>query len=259
MNASGEQHRFALYIPSMDLLQPITLLPEEVAVGQAYTITNKKLIHRIRTVLRLTISDKFILFDATHHSTAMLLKSNDKRTLVIVLTQKSPHKVLKPAIHWLLPLLKRDAFEKALYSLTEMGATSIQPIFTTKTARTWGTKKDYARAHMIMVAASEQSKQFMIPTIHPVISLIDWGSESEAAKIFFDPSGVLLRDMLPQIEHSRDIIACTGPEGGLIEAEKDLLLKAGFVSCALTPTILRASQAVAVGLGVLRSYIRVPQ
>ena len=47
-----------------------------------------------------------------------------------------------------------------------------------------------------------------------------------------------------------------GPEGDLTHEEKQFVDDHGFIFCKLTPTIMRAHQAVAVGLGVLRSMLR---
>lgn len=51
------------------------------------------------------------------------------------------------------------------------------------------------------------------------------------------------------------IIACAGPEGDLTYEEKMQLTEDGFAFCALTPTVLRAQQAIAIGLGAIRSYL----
>jgi RsmE family RNA methyltransferase len=47
-----------------------------------------------------------------------------------------------------------------------------------------------------------------------------------------------------------------GPEGDLTDQEKVLLKQNGFIFCALTPTILRACEAIALGAGVVRSILR---
>jgi 16S rRNA U1498 N3-methylase RsmE len=47
-----------------------------------------------------------------------------------------------------------------------------------------------------------------------------------------------------------------GPEGDFTLEEKELLKKHNFIAAQLTPTILRAQQAVAISLGVVRSFFR---
>ncbi len=128
----------------------------------------------------------------------------------------------------MLPLLKREAFESALYTLCEMGATSIQPLITQKSRTNWDSEKDFARVLTTMRAAA-------------------------GTKIFFDPAGMPLKQML-SLPMTGPLYGCVGPEGGLTPEEKEHLKALGFVFCRLTPTVLRARQAVAVGLGILRSY-----
>lgn len=160
-----------------------------------------------------------------------------------------------------MPLLKREAFEEALYSLTELGAHTIQPLLTKKTVRLFGAEREMTRCQKILRAAAEQSKQFVIPTLLPIIPLDLWllkPSLPDTIKIFFDPEGLPLYQVIETMKQKKGstIIACAGPEGDLTYEEKLMLNDQGFLFCALTPSILRAQQAVAVGLGSLRSLLR---
>jgi RsmE family RNA methyltransferase len=236
-------HRFSLYLPDL----------EEVKGSQA--ITDQTLMHRIKAVLRLGVGDQCILFDNTHHALVSIKETSTKLVRVEFLS-KEPHRTLSPEIHWLLPTLKREAFEEALYSLTEMGATSIQPLFTLKTQRSWGSEKDYARAKNIMRAAAEQSKYYVMPTLYPVCDLKEWKMAQGVQGIFFDTEGVFLKDLLNQIGSQTSFIGCVGPEADLTPDEKADLKRKGFLFCALTPTVLRAKQAVTLSIGLLRSFYR---
>jgi 16S rRNA (uracil1498-N3)-methyltransferase len=211
------------------------------------------LFHRLHQVLRINRGEQVILFDGTHQVLATITDYRQK-TVYFSLDTKVVIPRLRPEIHWLLPLLKREAFEQAVYSLCEMGVTSIYPIKTAKATRAWGSVKDYARARTIMIAAAEQAKQFTLPVLYPVIELTTWSATGE--KIFFDPEGTPLRETLGTLKPASPIYCMTGPEGDLTEEEKSYLTEQGFVFCALTPTVLRAQQAIAVGLGILRSYVR---
>jgi 16S rRNA U1498 N3-methylase RsmE len=46
-----------------------------------------------------------------------------------------------------------------------------------------------------------------------------------------------------------------GPEGDLAATEKTELKRAQFTFCALTPTVLRAVDAIRIGAGMLRSLL----
>ena len=231
------KHLFAVYVPSLDV-------PPPYAFGS-------DLLHRCKNVLRLKPGQQVIIFDNSHQSLATI-QEYQKKSITVLLEDKVPLVGLKPEIHWLLPLLKREAFEHSLYSLCEMGATSIYPVVTAKTCRSWGSEKEYARAQTIMIAAAEQAKQFVVPKIHPVTELLQWHQEGD--KIFFDPEGVPLRQMLVDASFNGPLYGCVGPEGDLTIEEKAYLKEQGFLLCALTPTVLRARQAVALGVGIVRSY-----
>ena len=65
--------------------------------------------------------------------------------------------------------------------------------------------------------------------------------------------------VLEQIEHEKPetIVLSFGPEADLTDDERELLYQNQFVACALTPTVLRATQALVVALGALRSGSRI--
>lgn len=111
-----------------------------------------------------------------------------------------------------------------------------------------------------MIAAAEQSKQYALPQVLPIIPLEMWLMKAQVPatiKLFFDPQGIPLRDAFALIEQQKihRLIALAGPEGDLTYEEKLMVTDQGFVFCALTPTVLRAQQAVAIGLGALRSLL----
>lgn len=253
MKTFESAHEFALYCP---------LVSELAHDSQAdiYQLSDPELVQRIVTVLRLEKGDTIILFDSLLHVKATIVGFDGRRSITIQLHDIEKNKRLTPEIQWLLPLLKREAFEEALYSLCELGATSVQPVLTQKTTRFWAGEKEGLRAQRIMIAAAEQSKQFVMPFVHPIIPLelcVIQSLQPAVVKLFFDPAGIPLREAVAIIESQRihHIIACTGPEGDLTYEEKLLLTDQGFIFCALTPTILRAQEALVVGLGALRSLL----
>ena len=77
----------------------------------------------------------------------------------------------------------------------------------------------------------------------------------DAKKVFFNIDGKPAFDLLKHVHenHIKKIMLIFGPEGGLTEEEITLLKSDNFEFYALTPTVLRSVEAVAVGLGSLRS------
>lgn len=253
MKSFGTSHEFAFYF------QAVSDIEKEKRLD-VYQLIDPELVHRIGAILRLEKGERIILFDNHFHVKATIAGFDGKRSITLALYELERNKRLTPDIHWLLPLLKREAFEEALYSLCELGATSIQPVLTQKTTRFWAREKEELRSKKIMIAACEQSKQFVLPFVHPIIPLEIWLMKNHpplVAKLFFDPSGMPLREAISLIEGQKmqEIVACAGPEGDLTYEEKLMLTDHGFIFCALTPTILRAQEALVVGLGALRSFL----
>jgi RsmE family RNA methyltransferase len=242
---SLDSHCFALHVTNLNLSH----LPHEKK--KVYRSTDGAFIHRVKTILRLKEDDTVLLFDSSHHTMAFLKKVSPHE-LIFLVDGLEANVSLQRAITWWLPLFKKEAFEEALYSLTEMGVQFIQPLKTKKAARAWGSPKDYARAQAVMIAACEQSKQFNVPVLYPVKELADCATEGTSLKLFFDATGESLIWVLKD-HREIPITACVGPEGDLTVDEKNYLKEHGFIFCKLTSTVLRAQQAVAVGLGILRS------
>ncbi len=76
-------------------------------------------------------------------------------------------------------------------------------------------------------------------------------------KIYFDPTGESLSDIIARVKKisPTSIIVMVGPEGDLTDQEKEQLRQEKFLFCALTPTVLRSSQAIALGSGIIRSTL----
>ncbi len=244
------KHEFALWYSGAALLND---------ADQKYLLQDEDLTHRLINVLRVAVDDSVLLFDATHHILCTVVSVTKKGVMVQALERRENFP-LKPAIIWLLPLLERDSFEEALYALAAMGATEIQPVITEKSRRNWGAEKEYDRALRIMIAAAEQSKQFALPRIHAPLELTAAVRHATGAKIFFDASGAPTYEVVTQLRSAAvaPYTCLVGPEGDLSEQEKAMVRDNGFLFCKLTPTILKASAAVEVGMGIMRSCLTSP-
>lgn len=247
-------HQFAFYTPV------VSSIVERGLREDIYEITEPELVHRISSVLRLNKGDTIILFDTHYHSVASILGIQPKKSIAVEIHAVEANVPLTPSITWLLPLLKREAFEEALYTLVELGVHVVQPVLTRKTSKVWWSEKEVGRSRKIMIAAAEQSKQFIFPLVMPLIPLDIWLAKPQnprTIKLFFDPLGNPLKTVLSSLEETvvEEIIGFAGPEGDLTKEEKDALIHQSFIFCKLTSTVLRAQQALTIGLGALRSLL----
>lgn len=251
--AHKDKHEFALYKESL------SLLIQKKGPGDSLILTDETLLHRMMTVLRLHSKDRCIFFDRDTYIIATVEAFVGKKQVHITIHSIHSTTTLRPYITFLLPMLKREDYEAALYTLTEVGVTNIQLVFTQKTANKWSGERDSDRAHRIMIAAAEQSKNFAYPQLRAPISLQEALKKYSncASKIFFDPQGKSFFDVMQILhaDHPDQIVLLVGPEGDLTSEEKEVVRVYNFVFCALTPTIMRAVQATGLAAGFIRSLL----
>jgi len=245
------KHIFALYTHG-------SLPKSGIGDGTLHTISDPTLAQRMYGILRLKPGEILQVFNMYAVMVITLQHVASNKEIKFTINTLSPLRALKPDITILLPLLKRDALCDALYTCVEMGVNSIDLVITQKIHKPWYTDREAERLKSVMIAAAEQSKQFVLPQIcgpQPLAIIVQEYASSKAYRMLFDPHGSPLFDHIKHVtqEAPEQIILAVGPEGDFTEQEKILLDEAGFRQCALTETVLRAQQALAVGLGAVRS------
>lgn len=250
----SQKHEFSVFI------NQLSYLVSSVDPGGDLMLEGDKLFHRLTRVLRLRLDDAVLLFDKEIHARFVIQELQGKTRIKGVVESKLPNTVLYPTIIAWLPLLKRDDCDAALYALTELGINTVRLVTTENVQRAWGGERERERLQRVMIAAAEQSKNFAFPNLYTSVSLDEVCQKAKGRKIFCDPTGVPLFNMLQSIhkEQPEQIDILVGPEGDLVPSEKDLIQKAGFEFCALTPTVLRSVQAVTISCGVIRSILSTP-
>lgn len=247
----AQKHEFAVYVS--DLSSRLS--------SETFLLHDVEIVMRISSVLRLQPGETVLLFDHAMHARCKV-RSLSKKALEFELLEKQNNISLTPHITCLLPLLKRDDLETALYYAVELGASVVQLVMTEKVQRAWGGAKEFERLQRIMIAAAEQSKNFALPVLHAPIELekalqVDKQqyAKLKAAKLFFDFNGKSALSVMQEFSAQKpeEIILLVGPEGDLTGAEKQLVVHHKFITCTLTPTVLRAVSAFALGLGLVRS------
>ena len=247
--ALQQTHLFSLYTPTLKL--------SSWSKDQTISLQDSDLIHRMIKVLRFGISDECVLFDTQVHAQIKIQEISKKNILIQVL-QIQVHQSLQPEITFFLPLLKKEALEQAVYVLCEMGINNIQLVITQKSRQQLLHEKEFVRLQNIVIAAAEQSKNYAMSKLYAPEKLTkilpaipDSERESKPFNIVFDPAGMSFFELQKKIVQ-KSIGLLIGPEGGLTDQELAQAQNGGFVSCALTPTILTAIHAVALSAGLFR-------
>jgi 16S rRNA (uracil1498-N3)-methyltransferase len=252
MHKTDEKHLFAVYVGHL-------FTSQKLAAGDSVLVTDQDVVHRIVTVLRMQIGDKLILFDESHNYQITILDIKKNKALTILISSIATNPKPDLEIHFVLPLLKKEALEEAVYSLTEVGVSSINLVVTGKSQKQL-TDKEMVRLHKVKVSAAEQSKYFAMPTISKPMAWEKFCAQADnvgKAALLFDPSGKpALELLLPLHQQKIKKITCLiGPEGGLLSSEIQMASQLGFRPCKLTATVLRAVQAAAVGAGLIASIL----
>jgi 16S rRNA (uracil1498-N3)-methyltransferase len=248
-----DKHVFAIYFNSLSKCNLVK--------SQNFTICDKSIIHRIKKVLRLSEGEELVLFDDKQKVKLKLLKEDKSKKNILNTKVLSVSQNIKPKNEIILSvgLLKKENFERIVYFAAAMGANVIQPFISHKIQRKWGGAKEVERLQKILISACEQSKNFNIPQILEPLSFDKFikNLNTNSKKICFEVDGASLFDLLSDLNEfsHNQIILTFGPEGGFSSDEIAKLRKVGFGFVKLTPTILRSVEAVAVGLGSVRSIV----
>jgi len=162
--------------------------------------------------------------------------------------------LLKPAIIVELGLLKHDHLEKAVKVLTALGVGRIRLFISKKIQRKWGGKREHERLQRLMISSAEQSKQFALPVLLPPVQFDQiCKTEGDSIKIFCEPTGKSLIQLICAQKKLQKITILIGPEGDLTPEEKQQLKKSDYIFCRLTQTILRSELAATLAVGIIRS------
>ena len=159
----------------------------------------------------------------------------------------------------LLPaLFKFDRFEYLIEKATELGVESIQPweAVRSEAGLVQASVKRLARWQNISLEASQQSRRARLPRIEPTVALKNVLATPAVVRLLLDelPSAAPILSLLPTTRHASDQVAVlSGPEGGWTETERQQALAAGWQSCTLGPTILRAETAAVAALAILQA------
>jgi RsmE family RNA methyltransferase len=160
--SSFDKHIFALHVPKF--------WNENSQVNSLVKVVDLEIIHRLVKVLRIEALQKFIFFDKFHHGMIEIIGISKKDLTLKILSFENNNQNLLEII-FLLPLLKKEALEEAVYSLAEIGVSKIQLVVTQKSRQKLLHEKEFQRLESIIIAAAEQSKNYVYPQIYSPINL----------------------------------------------------------------------------------------
>ena len=206
------------------------------------------------SVSRLAVGEDISVGDgAGVLATARATTVTPKEVLLDVLatTTHSPH---TPEVWLVQALAKGDRDELAIQTCTELGVDRIIPWQASRSISRWKGDKlssGVARWQKIATEASKQSLRAWIPRVEQAMTtqdIADLGADHQL--LLLDPEAVdTLSAYIPL--RTKNLLVIVGPEGGVEQAERELLLSAGALDLKLGQTVLRTSSAGPAALAVL--------
>ena len=181
----------------------------------------------------------------------------NKKTINVEILSKEKNNSESPInINLFQSISSNEKMDMVIQKATELGVSSIQPIFTSRSTIKLSldrTKKRLIHWKQVSISACEQSGRSKIPTIKSPIEFdqISEGIKTNSLNLLLHPDNLEESSNLPN-EYSGDINIFIGPEGGFSQDEVLLLKKQNCINIQLGPRILRTETAPLAIIAILQ-------
>lgn len=206
-------------------------------------ITDRRLIHQIKNVLRMKAGDKIELCNGEQEQAKVkILEINKDKIKTKLLERYSNDSEPDKKVTLYCSILKNKNFELVVEKVTELGVSQIVPIVSDRTVKT-GLKPD--RLNKKIREAAEQSGRGVLPQFQEKVELETAVEQNQnKIKVAFDKTGKRVSNV--NLE-TNNISIFVGPEGGWSKKEKQLFRESNFEVVKLSDLTFRAETAAIVG------------
>ena len=207
--------------------------------------------------MRVKVDDFLILFNGDGFEYRGRVSDINKKTINVEILSKEKNINESPInINLFQSISSNEKMDMVIQKATELGVSSIQPIFTSRSTIKLSldrTKKRLMHWRQVSISACEQSGRSKIPTIKSPIGFdqISEGIKSNSLNLLLHPDNLEESSNLPN-EYSGDINIFIGPEGGFSQDEVLLLKKQNCINIQLGPRILRTETAPLAIIAILQ-------
>jgi 16S rRNA (uracil1498-N3)-methyltransferase len=213
--------------------------------------------HHALRVMRVKVDDFLILFNGDGFEYRGRVSDINKKNINVELLSKEKNNSESPInINLFQSISSNEKMDMVIQKATELGLSSIQPIFTSRSTIKLSidrTKKRLIHWKQVSISACEQSGRSKIPTIKSPIGFdqISEGIKKNSLNLLLHPDNLEESSNLPN-EYSGDINVFIGPEGGFSQDEVLLLKKQNCINIQLGPRILRTETAPLAIIAILQ-------
>ena len=213
--------------------------------------------HHALRVMRVKVDDFLVLFNGDGFEYRGRVSDINKKTINVEILSKEKNNSESPInINLFQSISSNEKMDMVIQKATELGVSSIQPIFTSRSTIKLSldrTKKRVIHWKQVSISACEQSGRSKIPTIKSPIGFdqISEGIKTNSLNLLLHPDNLEESSNLPN-EYSGDINIFIGPEGGFSQDEVLLLKKQNCINIQLGPRILRTETAPLAIIAILQ-------
>ena len=212
--------------------------------------------HAIR-VMRVKVDDYLILFNGDGFDYKGRVSDINKKTINVEILSKEKNNSESPInINLFQSISSNEKMDMVIQKATELGVSSIQPIFTSRSTVKLSLdriKKRLIHWRQVSISACGQSGRSKIPTIKSPIGFDRFveGITTNSLNLLLHPDNSKESSNLPN-KYSGDINIFIGPEGGFSQDEVLLLKKQNCINIQLGSRILRTETAPLAIIAILQ-------
>ena len=221
-------------------------------------ILNEFSSHHALRVMRVKVGDFLILFNGDGFEYRGRVSDINKKTINVEILSKEKNNNESPInINLFQSISSNEKMDMVIQKATELGVSSIQPIFTSRSTIKLNldrAKKRLIHWRQVSISACEQSGRSKIPTIKSPIEFDQIAEDiktTNSLNLLLHPYNLGESSNLPN-EYSGDINIFIGPEGGFSQDEALLLKKQNCINIQLGTRILRTETAPLAIIAILQ-------
>ena len=227
------------------------VIPTPLRTG-TITVHDHHLLHQWNNVLRFKAGDTVILLDGSGKQATAKIKEMKKLVAAFTIEKVDEYESdTKETYTLYAAIIKQENFEILVQKATEVGVTTIVPLFTERSKK-MSLRMD--RLKRIITESVEQCGRHLVPELLEPITFEDVLKQQPKKRVgvLFDLDATN-QDWMPK-KGTKDISVWIGPEGGFTEEEVVQAKKSGLTIGSLGNLTLRAETAGIVALYSLICY-----
>ncbi len=224
--------------------------PSKIELGSTLSPATEQS-HYLINVLRFKNGEKVRIFNEASGEYIALIKIVSKKACELEVIELFRQNNPLPILCLAQCIIKGDRMMQIIDMATQLGATEIQPIISSRTQIRTINEDRY---HKCLIESSEQSERLSIPGLSSPVSLEHFLNHNEFDKIFYanemEENNKLTEELL---KSASKIAVIIGPEGGFTNEEITMMAKTqNTYSISLGTNVLRAETAAAALLAQIQ-------